>query len=200
MRAYGDYLTPEQGIPIIPPNGPWKFCMTINDSWCWQPRDTNFKSSYQIIRTFTECLNMGGNLLLDVGDKADGTIPQPEAHRLKNLGRWIKKCQEAVYQTVAGLTCGYFYDPTTLAPDSETIYLYLLNKPVEFAALKGLHNKFKRIRVVGSKDELLWKICGGALRNNISGIVLTKIPENELDLFVMVLAVEIEGEVSLYRK
>jgi len=32
MRGHGDYATPEQGLPIVPPDGPWEFCMTINDS------------------------------------------------------------------------------------------------------------------------------------------------------------------------
>lgn len=200
LRGYGDYKTPEQGIPIKPPKGPWEFCMTINDSWGWQPKDTNFKSSYQIIRTFTECLAMGGNLLLDVGPRADGTIPQPEVERLKELGQWIKKHEEAVYPTQAGLPCGYFYGPTTLSPDSQTIYLYLLETPKEFVALKGLQSKIKRIRVVGTTDTLSWKISGGAPWAHIPGIVLIKVPEKDLDPFVTVLAIELKGTVQLYRK
>lgn len=200
LRGYGDYKTPEQGIPITPPKGPWEFCMTINDSWGYQPKDTNYKSSYQIICTFSECLAMGGNLLLDVGPKADGTIPEQKVQRLKDLGQWIKKHEEAVYQTVAGLPWGHFYGPTTLAPDSQTIYLYLLNTPKEFVALKGLHNKIKKIRVVGQPDsKLKWKISGGAPWNNIPGVVLINVPEKLLDPFVTVLAVEIEGKVKLYR-
>ncbi len=199
LRGYGDYKTPEQGVPITKPDGPWEFCMTINDSWGWQPNDTNFKSSYQIIRTFVECLGMGGNLLLDVGPKEDGTIPEPEVRRLKDLGGWIKKHEEAVYSTVAGLPWGHFYGPTTLSPDSQTIYLYVLDNPKEFVALKGLHNKIKKIRVLGSNKELKWKISGGAPWNNIPGVVLITVPKEELDPFVTVLAVEIEGKVKLYR-
>lgn len=33
MQGYGDYETPEQGIPLYGPEGEWEFCTTINDSW-----------------------------------------------------------------------------------------------------------------------------------------------------------------------
>lgn len=198
LPGNGDYETPEQGLPIFPPKGPWEFCMTINNSWGWQPKDKNFKSAYQIIRTFSEILGMGGNLLLDVGPKADGTIPQPEVQRLKELGKWIKKHKEAVYQTQAGLPCGYFNGPSTITPDSQTVYLYVLNIPKEYVALKGLQNKIKRIRVVGTSDTLSWKISGGAPWKHVPGIVLISIPEKDLDQYVTVLAIELKGKLRLY--
>ena len=39
MRGHGDYQTPEQGLPIHAPQGPWEFCMTINNSWGYQGKD-----------------------------------------------------------------------------------------------------------------------------------------------------------------
>lgn len=33
MYGYGDYATPEQGVPIAPPQGPWELCYTLNNSW-----------------------------------------------------------------------------------------------------------------------------------------------------------------------
>lgn len=74
MLGHGDYATPEQGVPIEPPAGPWELCLTINDSWGWQPDDDNHKSPRQIVRTFVETIGAGGNLLLDVGPREDGTI------------------------------------------------------------------------------------------------------------------------------
>jgi len=64
MSGYGDYAKPEQGIPISGPEGPWELCMTINDSWGFRVGDNNHKSVNYIIRTFADCISMGGNLLL----------------------------------------------------------------------------------------------------------------------------------------
>jgi alpha-L-fucosidase len=104
-----------------------------------------------------------------------------------------------VYPTQAGLPCGYFYGPSTLSPDSQTVYLYLLERPKEFVALKGLQSKIKRIRVLGTSDTLRWKISGGAPWAHIPGIVLITVPEKDLDPFVTVLAVDLKEKIKLYR-
>ena len=102
MKEYGDYDTPEQGLPIIPPAGPWEFCMTINDSWGYQVQDHNHKPTRQIIRTFAEIVGGGGNLLLDVGPYADGSLQPEQVERLEGLGRWTRKHEEAIYGTRTG--------------------------------------------------------------------------------------------------
>ena len=64
LQGHGDYKTPEQGIPITRPVGPWEFCTTINSSWGYQHKDNNYKSLKQILRMFVDCISMGGNLSL----------------------------------------------------------------------------------------------------------------------------------------
>ena len=76
LTGYGDYATPEQGVPITPPEVDWEFCVTVNDSWGYQGRDTNWKSVGMLVRMFAETIGMGGNMLLDVGPREDGTIPE----------------------------------------------------------------------------------------------------------------------------
>ncbi|NNE36617.1 MAG: alpha-L-fucosidase, partial [Rhodothermales bacterium] len=121
LSGYGDYLTPEQGLPITRPKGVWELCMTMNDSWGYQGHDRNYKTAYQIIRIFADVLGMGGNLLLDIGPKADGTIPDEQLGILESLGRWTRKHEEAIYGTTTGLPPGHFYGPTTLSKDRETL-------------------------------------------------------------------------------
>ncbi|MBU6478598.1 MAG: alpha-L-fucosidase, partial [Xanthomonadaceae bacterium] len=88
LPGYGDYGTPEQGVPIRrPPDKYWELCMTINNSWGWQPQDHDFKTPDELIRILADTLGMGGNLLLDIGPRADGTIPQEEVSTLKEIGR-----------------------------------------------------------------------------------------------------------------
>ena len=115
IQGYGDYATPEQGVPVVrPADKHWELCMTMNDSWGYQHADTNYKSPYILLRTFVDCLSMGGNMLLDIGPKEDGTIPEEQVAILKEFGRWTKKHKEAIYDTRAGIPCEHFQGYTTL--------------------------------------------------------------------------------------
>jgi alpha-L-fucosidase len=126
LQGYGDYATPEQGIPVIKPKDQyWELCMTMNDSWGYQQNDKNYKSANLIIRIFADVIGMGGNLLLDIGPKADGTIPEEQVAILKDLGRWTSKHSEAIYGTLAGVPKDCYYGPSTLSADSTVLYLFV---------------------------------------------------------------------------
>ncbi|ALK86130.1 Alpha-L-fucosidase [Phocaeicola vulgatus] len=115
IQGYGDYATPEQGVPVVRPEDKyWELCMTMNDSWGYQHTDSNYKSPYILLRTFVDCLSMGGNLLLDIGPKEDGSIPEEQIAVLKEFGRWTKKHKEAIYETRAGIPTEHFQGYTTL--------------------------------------------------------------------------------------
>ncbi len=200
LSGYGDYLTPEQGLPITRPDGTWELCMTMNDSWGYQGHDRNYKSPYQIIRVFADVLGMGGNLLLDIGPKADGTIPDEQVEILEALGRWTLKHEEAIYGTVAGLPPGHFYGPTTLSKDRETLYLFLPHRPNGPIVVKGLKNDVNRIRIVGNGTKLQGNVMGGQYWSEVPGILYIDLPESELDEQVTVVALQLKGEVELYRE
>ena len=198
MQGYGDYATPEQGIPVTAPKGPWELCMTTNDSWGYQGRDNNYKSLNYIIQIFSECIGMGGNLLLDIGPKPDGSIDGPQVALLKGLGRWTKKHREAIWGTEAGLPSGHFYGPTTISKDRKTIYLFYFGSPNGEIVLKGIRNNIKNIKVVGSNTSLTWKRNGGAAWNGVPGNILMVLPLQELDNNCTVIAVEMESELDLF--
>ena len=126
IQGYGDYATPEQGVPVVRPEDKyWELCMTMNDSWGYQHTDSNYKSPYILLRTFVDCLSMGGNLLLDIGPKEDGSIPEEQIAVLKEFGRWTKKHKEAIYETRAGIPTEHFQGYTTLNKAGDILYLYL---------------------------------------------------------------------------
>jgi alpha-L-fucosidase len=200
LNHHGDYNTPEQGVPVVRPEGPWEFCMTMNDNWGYFPSDTNYKPKSQIIRTFVEVIGSGGNLLLNVGPKPDGTIPEEQVERLEALGNWISKHESAIFGTGAGLPYGHFSGPSTLGKDNTKIYLFLFNNPKQYIPLKGIQNKVKSIKVLGTGEELEYVRNGGAAWNNIPGILRIAIPSEEsLDEYVTVLEVSLENELVLYR-
>ncbi len=199
MKGYGDYATPEQGIPILGPEGPWELCMTINDSWGYQKGDNNQKSLNYIIRVFSECISLGGNLLLDVGPMEDGTITPEQTARLKGMGRWTGKHSEAIYGSRRGLPFGHIFAPTTLSADKKTVYCFILDSPRDDVVVKGIRNKVKNVRVVGTDDSLVFKRNGGAPWMNIPGVLQITLPLDKLDENVTVIAIDLETPLELYR-
>ena len=198
MLSYGDYATPEQGVPITPPDGPWELCLTVNDSWGYQHGDHNHKSVRQLVRYFTETIGAGGNLLLDVGPMADGTITAPQAQRLEALGGWIAKHTESVYDTAAGLPPGHHYGPSTISADRRTLYLICFDTPRESIGVRGLNNAVRRARVVGSGNELAHRVTGG--HGEVPGVLWIDAPGlDDIDESATVIAVELDGELDLYR-
>ena len=198
MHTCGDYQTPEQGIPITRPAGAWEFSMTIADAWGYRYNDTSHKSLERIIALFCACLGMGGNMLLNIGPREDGTISEPDTARLKGLGAWIRKHEEAVYPTQAGLPHGHFNGPSSLSQDRKTLYLYVSGDPRGEIAVKGLHSPVKSARMVGAGLNLHHEVNGGAPWVNIPGIVYVKVPSEALDAVVTVVALEFENPVAIY--
>lgn len=98
----GDYITPERFIPRHGyPGVDWETCMTVSDKWGYNRYDTNVKSPEVIIEKLVECVTKGGNLLLNVNPKADGTVPEKVAAAMRGVGQWLKLNAEAVYGTRA---------------------------------------------------------------------------------------------------
>lgn len=198
MGGHGDYGTPEQAIPVTPPDSIWEFCVTINDSWGYQQRDANHKSVRQCIRMLAECAAMGGNLLLDIGPKSDGTLQPQQAEVLEDMGRWTQKHSEALYGTRAGLPATHFYGPSTQNQGGDTLYLFVLDRPYDQIAVKGVRNAIKRVTVLGSGQELTHRVTGGAPWAHLPGILWVDVPETVLDAQATVLKVELDGELDLY--
>lgn len=94
-----DFGTPEEKITAQ--NGDWEACMTFNgiswgyiDSDCCTPYSYN---AHEIIRMLCKVTAESGNLLLNIGPKPDGSIPQEVLKPLHTVGAWLRKNPEAVY-------------------------------------------------------------------------------------------------------
>jgi alpha-L-fucosidase len=141
---------------------------------------------------------MGGNLLLDIGPKEDGTILPEQVERLEGLGDWSRKHEEAVYSTGAGLPAGHFYGASTLSDDGTVLYAMLFDRPWDEIAVKGIRNKVKRVSVVGSGEELKHRKIGGAEWMDIPGVLWIEVPETALDPNATVVKIELDGPLDLY--
>ena len=200
LQGYGDYATPEQGLPVTrPADRYWELCMTINDSWGYQQNDKEYKSPSQVIKIFSECISKGGNLLLDIGPKPDGTLPAEQVLVLKALGRWTKKHSEAIYGTEGGLPPGYFHGASTISSDSTMLYLFFNGNPEGQVMLEGVKNDINRIYVVGNGTKLQWKEYLRPYWSSNAGVVFIDVPDTVLDDYMTVLAVVLNGKLQIQK-
>src|SRR5262249_15888345 len=67
----------------------------------WRAADHRWKSSEQIVRALVVCAAGAGNLLLNVGPKGDGSLPEPAVRLLDAVGDWLAVNGASIYQRVA---------------------------------------------------------------------------------------------------
>jgi alpha-L-fucosidase len=91
------------------PDDKWENPATISHSYGYNRDDEKhgrYKSATQLIHLLVDVVSKNGNLLLNVGPKADGTIPAPQKQRLRAIGDWLQSHGEAIYGTRPWKTFG----------------------------------------------------------------------------------------------
>jgi alpha-L-fucosidase len=131
-RKYGDFMTPEQHVPDQGmPGVDWETCMTMNTTWGYSKFDHDWKSTNKLIETLIEVVSKGGNFLLNVGPRADGTIPQESVERLQKVGHWLDVNGEAIYGASASPIPKPDWGRVTYKPGERRVYLHVLEWPVD---------------------------------------------------------------------
>ena len=130
----GAMATPEQQIPDSPMAGPWESCFTLGTQWAYKPTNEEYKSGTKLIEMVIETRAKGGNLLLNVGPKANGEWPIQQTDRMQELALWLFVNHEAIYnirpwpviREQLTLDHSAWY---TQAKDTETVYAIIVGKP-----------------------------------------------------------------------
>ena len=98
----GDFSTPEQHIEASKEGRAWETCMTLNDSWGYNLGDDSWKTPKEIVSNLATCAAGGGNYLLNIGPKPDGSVPQESVDVLDTVGNWLDTNGKAIYLTERG--------------------------------------------------------------------------------------------------
>ncbi|HCC71441.1 MAG TPA: hypothetical protein DEQ09_09880 [Bacteroidales bacterium] len=182
----GDTDTPEQHIPATGiEDRDWEVCMTMNHTWGYKSYDDDWKSSEDLVRKLVDIASKGGNFLLNVGPKPDGTIPQASVERLAEIGDWMDVYSEAIYETSASPFRRPWWGRCTkkeLENGDTRLYLHVfdwpgdnilripvLNDPVQCFSLSDKESVFKNEK---SNNSLLIELEGEAPNEICSVIVL----------------------------
>ena len=97
--AQGDSITPEGHIPYPGYQKPWEACATLNKHWGYHVGDNDWKTPKEVIEMLAKCSAGGGNLLLNIGPKADGSIPGKAIQIMDKVGSWLQMNGEAIFDT-----------------------------------------------------------------------------------------------------
>lgn len=189
---YGDYKTPEKKIPSLAEldGKDWETNMTMNDTWGYRTDDHKWKSTAVLLHQLIDIASKGGNFLLNIGPKPDGTFPQESVDRLKEMGEWTKKYGVAVYGSHANPVGDVDWGRITAKDDKKgtTLYLSVFNWPDNGKLkLAGLTNKALTAQLLGDFAKLtLTQSEDGSLE--INGL-----PKNAPDKIASVIAVKLDG-------
>lgn len=188
----GDTKTPEQKIPDQKEmtGANWETCMTMNGSWGWRD-DNKWKTTETLIRNLVDIASKGGNYLLNVGPKPDGTFPAESIHRLKEIGDWMDVNGEAIYGTKAS-PFGIF--PwgrcTQKEKNGKTIlYITVFEWPADGKLnIPNFKNQVQSARVLASKHKI---------KTLVENETLTiQLPKNATDKIASVVKVEVKGKLE----
>ena len=158
----GALPTPEQHIPGQSIEGAWESNLTMGTQWTYKPTNETYKSGSRLIEILIETRAKGGNLLLNIGPKADGTIPVEQEARLQELGLWMFVNREAIYATrpwVVTNEGGLWF---TRAKDEDTLYVAVVGgerwawgERREFLIRSARATERTEVAVLGQNGEIM---------------------------------------------
>ena len=173
---YENYQTPEQTIPENALDYPWESCVTMTYSWSYRP-GLEYKSTATILTMLVQIISRGGNFLLNVGPRPDGTLEETAYERLHDIGDWMKVNSEGVYATKAVAP----YQDGQVYYTAKGDYVYAFYVPADEASAEipaqisipsFVPVSSRGVTMLGSKQALKWKAAPDG-----KGVVVT-IPES----------------------
>lgn len=161
---------------------PWETCMTIGQTWAYNPDEKEWKSPQKLISNLSTVVGHGGNFLLNVGPTDLGKFPPEAIERLGYIGKWMAINSKAVYDTE--------YTPYnniewgTVTHKKDKVFLHVISWPLDEKL--AISNFPQKVTGVSLPD-------GSALNftqkdNNLE----ISIPKNAPDDSVSILTVQLE--------
>lgn len=165
---FENYQTPEQRIPEKQLDHPWESCLTLANNWGYVNNDS-YKSAAKIIHSLAEVVAKGGSLLLGIGPKPDGTLPDEATEKLQQIGEWTNKNGEAIYNT--RITKHYQDGNTWFTQNKNKGLMYAIVCIKEGESIPGtiswkmnLPKQKTKIKLLQTGETVKWTVEGDAVK------------------------------------
>jgi alpha-L-fucosidase len=168
---HSDFKSPEYKVMEKISPTKWEECRGLGRSFGYNRAEGEAETIApdELIYLLVDIVSKNGNLLLDVGPEADGTIPPIQMSRLQALGAWLKQNGEAIYgthpwKTAEGETAEGIH--LRFTQKDSAVYATLLGKArTETITLKSLVPKAgTQIYLLGDAEPLVWSQQGSDTR------------------------------------
>jgi alpha-L-fucosidase len=124
----GDYLsTADRPAEFAPQEGDWEGIPTTNESYGYHKGDQSHKPPEHFITLIAKAAARGGNLMLNVGPRGDGTIDPADVAILRGIGKWMKVNGDSIHGTSRTPLPVQAWGEST--QKGHTLYLHVFNWP-----------------------------------------------------------------------
>lgn len=152
---FGDYLnTADRPAEFFPVSGNWEAIPTTNESYGYHRYDISHKPVGHFIQLLANAASRGGNLLMNIGPKGDGTFDERDLVILNGIGQWMSKNGESIYATTISPLPLQNWGVSTQKKDK--LYLHVFNWPADGRLyVGGLKSDFRNIYLLADQKKKL---------------------------------------------
>ncbi|TCA74915.1 alpha-L-fucosidase [Rhizobium leguminosarum bv. viciae] len=154
-----DIVTPEQYMPRARPlrdgrRVVWEACHTLSGSWGYHRDEDTWKSTEQLVQMLVGTVAMGGNLLMNVGPTARGTLDHRAIAALAAYEEWMALHE----RSIVGCTQSDFAAPADcrLTQNGDRLYIHLFNWPYRHLHFDALAGQVEYAQFLHDGSEVTW--------------------------------------------
>lgn len=155
-NGLGEYMTTgDNFIPAVPFEGDWEVPATLNDTWGYSKFDHAWKNAEKLIRILLKINARGGNYLLNVGPKPDGSIPEESVEILDQVGKYVRENADSIFDTFRLPSYPYEIQEVLFTCKPHKLFAHVV-EPIHKKNLEILNidNTVKRAYITDTGEEL----------------------------------------------
>ncbi len=179
---------------------PWETPGTIAHSWGYNALENQWKSTTQLLESLIDNVSLNGGYTLNIGPRADGSVPYEGIRRLEDMGAWMSKNGESVYgSTGLALRAGQYdwgrITTKLVGNNKQDVYLQVYNWPLDhILRVTGILSKPQSIALItpSGKKILPFSQQGPLMR--------IQLPDQPGDHFVSTIALQYDQPVDIDRQ
>lgn len=147
-----DFTTKEYKQGGMDLENKWEMCRGLGLSFAYNQAEDekHIISTHDLIALLVKTVAHNGNLLINVGPKADGSIPEIQKQRLLDLGAWLKVNGDAIYGT------SIWERPMDFLAHNQTVY-YTKKDDAVFALIDGVEAHTENVQIVLPQHKKTYK-------------------------------------------